>query len=192
MDKQEKYKSLFAARLRKLLDERGTTITALSKVLGISRQAVSQYADGTGQPNVDKLRMISNYFGVSSDYIIGLSDTPTRNETIQGINKETGLWGDAIAVLRTERFCGDDEISDFVSFLIENEDFLKLIRAVKQKNNYSDSSICSLDIEGEDQTIIMGSLWKVIITDLFWEITKGYTAKPGEIMVGYKVGKDNG
>ena len=54
MKGQEKYNSPFATNLRKLIAQKGTTITALSKTLGISRQAVSQYTDGTGQPNVDK------------------------------------------------------------------------------------------------------------------------------------------
>lgn len=72
--KQEKYTDIFPSRLRKLIDDRGTTITALSKELKISRQAVSQYADGTGQPNVEKLRSIACYFGVSTDYLVGLSD----------------------------------------------------------------------------------------------------------------------
>lgn len=188
MKGQEKYNSPFAANLRDLIAQKGTTITALAKVLGISRQAVSQYADGTGQPNVDKLAMISDFFEVSSDYLVGLSPIQTRNETIQGINSETGLWEDSIALLMTEKRCGDYEISDFISYLVKNSDFPKLVSAVKQKNDYSESAVCSLDMDGDNHEILMGSLWKVIITDLFWGIAKGYTAKPGERMIGYKAG----
>lgn len=79
MGVQEKYNDTFPARLRKLIDDRGTTITAVSKELGISRQAVSQYADGTAQPNVDKLVSIAKFFGVSSDYLVGLSNYEQRS-----------------------------------------------------------------------------------------------------------------
>ena len=79
MGVQEKYNDAFPARLRKLIDDRGTTITAVSKELGISRQAVSQYADGTAQPNVDKLVSIAKFFGVSSDYLVGLSNYEQRS-----------------------------------------------------------------------------------------------------------------
>lgn len=79
MGMQEKYNDAFPARLRKLIDDRGTTITAVSKELGISRQAVSQYADGTAQPNVDKLVSIAKFFGVSSDYLVGLSNYEQRS-----------------------------------------------------------------------------------------------------------------
>ena len=79
MGVQEKYKVSFPARLGKLVDDRGTIITAVSKELGISRQAVSQYADGTAQPNVDKLVSIAKFFGVSSDYLVGLSNYEQRS-----------------------------------------------------------------------------------------------------------------
>lgn len=50
MDKQEKHKLPFATRLRNLIDESGTTITAISKVLGISRQAVPNMRTEQGTP----------------------------------------------------------------------------------------------------------------------------------------------
>ena len=49
MSTQDKYNAPFPSNLRTIIDERGTTITALARELGITRQAVSQYADGTGQ-----------------------------------------------------------------------------------------------------------------------------------------------
>lgn len=74
MSVQEKYNDIFPTRLRNLIEDRGTTITAVSKELGISRQAVSQYADGSAQPNVDKLVSIARFFSVSTDYLVGLSN----------------------------------------------------------------------------------------------------------------------
>lgn len=193
MEKQEKYKLPFATRLRKLLDEKGTTITALSKVLGISRQAVSQYADGTGQPNVDKLRMIADYFEVSTDYLVGLSDIPTRNETIRGIHEKTGLWEEAISSLMVDQHISDSETVDFVSFLITSRQVSDLVKAIKRRNEFSTApQTASIDIGGGYYEADMQALFKMIVSDLFFDIVDGYTAKSGEIMLNYKAGESNG
>lgn len=193
MKGQEKYNSPFAANLRGLITQKGTTITALAKVLGISRQAVSQYADGTGQPNVDKLAMIADYFGVSADYLLGLSDVPTRNETIRGIHEKTGLWQESIIALMVDSDSGDDGISDFISYLIVNKQVSSLIKAIKQKNEYFDNpKTVRIDIGDVYHETDMQALFKMVVSDLFFEIIAGYTPKPGEIMIGYKEGESNG
>lgn len=187
MEKQEKYNSQFATNLRGLIAQKGTTITALSKALGISRQAVSQYTDGTGQPNVDKLVMIADYFGVSADYLVGLSDTQTTNETIRGIHEKTGLWEEAISFLMKGR-----EMADFISFLTINEHISDLVKAVKQKNEFTAvSRPVSIKIGDIHHETDMQALFKMLVSDLFFEIIDGYTAKQGEIMVEYKVGGSN-
>lgn len=193
MEWQGKYNSPFATNLRDLIAKKGTTITALSKVLGISRQAVSQYADGTGQPNVDKLTMIADYFGVSTDYLVGLSDVPTRNETIRGIHEKTGLWESAVSTLMVENHVEDYMMVDFISYLAVNEQTPDLVKHIKGKNRFaSDPKSVTLDIDGEGYSTDMQALFKMIVSDLFFEIIKGYTAKPGEIMVDYKAGGSNG
>ena len=73
MPTQENYTKPFPSRLRKLIESRETTITALAKELKISRQAVSQYADGSAQPNIEKLVSIARFFHVSTDYLVALS-----------------------------------------------------------------------------------------------------------------------
>ena len=91
MSTLEKYNGVFPERLRKLLDDRGVTRTELARELNISRQAVSQYADGTGQPNIDKLKTIALFFSVSSDYLIGLSDYE-RIETKELTAEDMGIF----------------------------------------------------------------------------------------------------
>ena len=67
----DKYNDIFPTRLRQLIEEKPTTIAAAARELGISRQAVSQYAMGIGQPNADKLLQIAEYFNVSCDWLVG-------------------------------------------------------------------------------------------------------------------------
>lgn len=95
----DKYFGVFPTRLRGLIESRKTTITALANVLKISRQSVSQYQDGTGQPNVDKLCKIAQHFNVSTDYLVGLSSIPSTNNDTRDICEKTGLSEHTVSCL---------------------------------------------------------------------------------------------
>ena len=104
MESQDKYNAPFPTNLRTLLDERKSTITALARELGITRQAVSQYADGTGQPNADKLKRIADYFNVSTDWLLGRAGgVKSLNADISAVGKYTGLSEAAIEFLHSIR-----------------------------------------------------------------------------------------
>ena len=119
MAEQEKYNAVFPTRLRDLIKKRGTTITALSKELGISRQAVSQYADGTGQPNIDKLVLIAKFFNVSTDYLSGLTEYQSvKSESI--LAKDLGLSEQAVNVLKSYA-----DFPEYPSFIATLNDLIK-------------------------------------------------------------------
>ena len=94
------YDNVFAQRLRTLMKERGVTQDILAEKAGCSRQAVSQYMDGSSAPNVDKLLSIAEYFSVSTDYLLGLSGTPTNDKDLRFVCDYTGLSETAVATLR--------------------------------------------------------------------------------------------
>lgn len=169
------------------------TRAALKDVTGISLQSISHYLNDKRKPDCEMVAEIAKALNVSSDYLLGLSDTPTRNETYQSVHKVTGLWGDAIAALDVEQCIENNEIADFISYLIVNEQISNLIKQIKEKNRFtSDPKFVTLDIDGEDYSTDMQALFKMIVGNLFFEIISGYTAKPGEIMIGYKAGESNG
>ena len=87
----DNFNGVFPTRLRKLIHDNKTTISAVAECTGFSRQAVSQYQDGTTQPNVDTLRKIAEHFNVSADYLLGLSDVKSPDADAKAINKQTGL-----------------------------------------------------------------------------------------------------
>lgn len=102
MSVQDKYNAPFPSNLRAIINEKDTTITALARELGITRQAVSQYADGTGQPNADKLTRIADYFGVSTDWLLGRAGgVKSLDADIVGAGKYTGLSEKAINYLHS-------------------------------------------------------------------------------------------
>lgn len=73
--KSEKNKSVFACRLSELLH--GDSQSNLSRATGVTRQAINSYLSGGSEPTICRLTAIAKYFGVPSDYLIGLTDDPT-------------------------------------------------------------------------------------------------------------------
>ena len=68
---------MFRERLKSLRQQRGLTQKALSVDLFVSQQTVAKWELGTSSPNPEMLASIARYFGVSSEYLLGLSDEPT-------------------------------------------------------------------------------------------------------------------
>ena len=63
-----------ANRLRELRKENGLTIIHLSKEVGISKSAISQWETSTTDITGDNLIILAKYFKVSTDYLLGLED----------------------------------------------------------------------------------------------------------------------
>lgn len=66
----------FGAKLQNLRKTEGLSQEALAEKLNVSRQAVSKWETGEGYPEMDKLILISDLFGVSIDYLIKDSSEP--------------------------------------------------------------------------------------------------------------------
>ena len=107
MATQEKYNATFPTRLRELLAPKGVTITALADKLEISRQAVSQYQDGSTQPNLQSLAEIAKYFGVSTDWLLGLTDMRTPNMDVRAIANYTHRAAELLNCHRGRRNVSD-------------------------------------------------------------------------------------
>ena len=57
-------------KLKMLRASRGLSQEQLAAELNVSRQAVSKWECGDAAPDLDKLRAICAYFGVTADYLI--------------------------------------------------------------------------------------------------------------------------
>lgn len=64
----------FPMRLNTLLAENDVSQVALAKVIGRERKCVSNWIHGVGIPNAAMIVRLSRLFGVSSDWLLGLSD----------------------------------------------------------------------------------------------------------------------
>ena len=61
-------------RVKELKEEHGVTQEELAFVLGISQQRVSKLLSEKSQFYPEEIKKCANYFHVTSDYLLGLSD----------------------------------------------------------------------------------------------------------------------
>lgn len=75
---------MIGKRLRLLRVEKELTQEELGKILGVGKTTISQYESETRKPDADMLRRIAEFFDVSVDYLLGLTDIkkPYDNGTL--------------------------------------------------------------------------------------------------------------
>lgn len=63
-------------RLKKLRTKKKLTQTELGKIVNVTKVSISGYENGNRSPDTDTLEKLADYFGVSTDYLLGRTDTP--------------------------------------------------------------------------------------------------------------------
>lgn len=64
----------FTERLKELRTEKNLTLVELAQGTGISKSAIGLWENGKRIPNALAIITLAKYFGVTSDYLLGLSD----------------------------------------------------------------------------------------------------------------------
>jgi len=67
-------KDNFVMRINCLMAVNKTTKQALADYIGIKRPSVSQICHGVNLPSIETLVSIAEYFNVSVDYLLGLTE----------------------------------------------------------------------------------------------------------------------
>ena len=65
---------IFAERLKELITEKKLSQRALAAQTKISASAIKQWENESRVPNAEAIVTLAKYFGVSSDYLLGLED----------------------------------------------------------------------------------------------------------------------
>lgn len=73
-------KIIFAERLEAMRVQKGLTTVQLSREIGVSKQAISQFEKAANYPHVNTLTALADFFGVSIDYLVGRTDNPEINK----------------------------------------------------------------------------------------------------------------
>ena len=100
--KTNKYATTLPARLRSLLEETETTQQVLADYCGVERQTIAKWKDGVTRPDADALCKLAQFFNVSADYLIGISNNRTTDRATLEMCATLGLSDRSIAFLRGE------------------------------------------------------------------------------------------
>lgn len=112
MAKQDKtfgYNDPFPTRFRNLCDEWEKTRVELAEEFNVTRQTITNWQTGFTVPDSKNLRDIARYFGVTTDYILGLTEIKTLNNLdVREISDCTGLSEKAVQALKRLHNCNDE------------------------------------------------------------------------------------
>ena len=67
-------KNNFKAKLKELRNELNLLQKQLAMDLGVTQACIGKWETGDREPSLDDLIKVANYFGVSTDYLLGLED----------------------------------------------------------------------------------------------------------------------
>lgn len=95
-------------RLVTLRKNNNLTQKEMGEILGVSRQMIGAYEQGKIAPNIYQIIKLANHFGVTSDYILGLSEQnklDAHQETCAytGLSKETLDYLHQLKVAKSEK-----------------------------------------------------------------------------------------
>ena len=67
--------STFSNRLRELRTEHNMSMKQLAKLINTTDAAISNWENGVNEPKISYIVSLSKVFNVTTDYLLGLSDT---------------------------------------------------------------------------------------------------------------------
>ena len=107
-------------RIKLLREEKKIRQDELAKVLSISPSAVGMYERDEREPNDEITLKLAEYFGVSTDYLLGKSDIRNPQNTEQDILNEAliGMSREEYDKLTEEQ---KERIRKFIRFTIEED-----------------------------------------------------------------------
>ena len=94
-----------------------TKSVELANYLGCTVQAVNQYKNGTAFPKVENLIKIAEYYGVSLDYLVGLSDCKLRNPSAEKMHEQIQQLVCLLSQIEIDLSNVTGKIKDAVEFL---------------------------------------------------------------------------
>ena len=69
----------FQEKLYTLRKQQGLSQEELANIVGVSRQAVQKWEAGTARPDLDNLMALAQFFGVTLDELVGLTERPVSS-----------------------------------------------------------------------------------------------------------------
>lgn len=81
-EQPDSFNKAFPIAMRKLMEQKSTTQNELAEYLNKTRQSISYYCDGSSSPDWETIVKIADFFNVSTDYLLGRTEDPSRLPSI--------------------------------------------------------------------------------------------------------------
>ncbi|MFB5690269.1 helix-turn-helix domain-containing protein [Bacillus cereus] len=81
---------MIGEKIKELRKNSKITQEQLGNAIGVSKMAISYFEKGKKSPGRESLKKIADYFGVTTDYLLGRSEDPELNEEEDKVVTEEG------------------------------------------------------------------------------------------------------
>lgn len=100
-------------RIKELREKSGKSQEVLANLLGVQVATISRYEKGLREPDNNSLIKLAEFFEVTTDYLLGRSDTPNPPASKEDTDFLIATFGDARDYSETEI----KEIKDFIEYI---------------------------------------------------------------------------
>ena len=114
----------FSYRLIVLMEDFNMTQIDLSRKVGISNVTISRYLSGDRVPRLDVIARIAAVFGVSIDYLLGISDQKNDNPENNNFDVDIALLAKNLFSLDGNTHLSKSQINLIKNLLLANKDFI--------------------------------------------------------------------
>lgn len=120
-------KEVFAKNLRRYMERKEISQKELAVIVGVSAPTINEWIKAKKYPRIDKIEILSNYFGCLKSDLIEEKTTEQLH-----MEKANDVLSDIIIALRT-----DSELFDIVESIVKlDADKRTAIKSVLYKNTY--------------------------------------------------------
>lgn len=138
------------SRIKELRNLKKLTAEKVANSIDIDRSTLSNIERGDKTPGMEILIKLANFYNVTTDYILGLSDSPAPiPDNIKQILDQTSDTDEIVAVLNKNEKIKDSKIEkmindldeDSMSELVKYISYLKVRQALSPTNNDSSAGL---------------------------------------------------
>ncbi len=112
---------MIGERIGKLITEKGITQQVLSDRIGVKRETVVQWLNGSRKIKAEHIIMLCKALDVSADYLLGLSEVESLDPDLRSCCDYTGLSEDEVDYLYRCKNNGDSFLYTLLGMLICDE-----------------------------------------------------------------------
>ena len=119
-------------RLYECREKTGMKQVDVARALNVQRQQISYYENDSRQPDLDRLKELSRLYGVSTDYLLGMTDVSSSDLEIKEVCNYTGLSENAVNILHKHSTVSKEIGNDLERIVLYNKELVdpELLRAV--------------------------------------------------------------